>query len=339
MLRYFSDPAVPSSDKWFCLEKKEGHVNAEDLLIDTGVLKNVLKKRENDDNFNETLNTLGYGGRAPYVIATPLMLLEVLGLSGDRFNKFAANSPNELGVRKILGGASAEGMEGKFIDAFHFIEDCIRKDPQTTLQGLSDAFQHERNHYNRSEISKYLLDNLLGKNLTDKSYASFVARYAFDVFQGLPLEKYDLDRRAMTRLDSYFLSTIFFSLKDEGTNFACSRYVDNIWQRASGKVSQKPASPYEAGQQMLDTEQTHFAVAGRRHEKGASSVSIITTENLSGWRDRISRYLELIRFVNERAAPKHGSLQLSPGYVYSINPVGKLTGTSIDVGREFNCQL
>jgi hypothetical protein len=310
-------------------------MKTDDLLFDTGILKNVLRTTENDNFLNETLDALGFSGRAPYVTTSPLLLLEVLGISGGESYDFFPGSPNEQGVKQILKGSPASEIEERFTIAFHFIEDCIRKNPKTTFPALQAGFLAERNFPRRSPISRYLLDMLLGENLTEARYASFVSRFAFDIFQGLPFENYELDRAAMTRFDSIFLSTIFLSMREEdGGNFACARYVDKILLRAQGKNVPEPASPYEVGKQMLDTELTHYALVGSRRENKAYTVSILTTENLSGWRERLARYHALIKFLIERESPRHGPVHLFPGYVYSVDRQGKLTGKSIDVRKE-----
>jgi hypothetical protein len=317
------------------------------FLTDNGVTRNVFNKShpEREHRFNRDIGKRNFlVGRemiktkavALALHATPLMLIEVLGIAMDRLNPL----PNlDRTVAGLIAKAAANGGARLVEELMDIVRADLRKNPELKHEELCRRFAELKDH--RSPSGAMRLDAMFGHSIGDANFHEYVIEIcAADRVQAIDLQRYVEDDAVRESIDAAFLSSFRNSLLSKDSEYSHARIVDQLYRRAVRKkgLSWEPPRPYHSVRDAVDAEIVHFAIHGVWRDGAKREVAVFSNECLESWIPRCDRYLGASSLINdwekERGYPP---LELAPGLIFQVDTdTGEIRDECIDVAGRFD---
>jgi len=309
------------------------------IFFDTGVIKNCFKntKPENEVNFWNSVNNRSYTRSSnPYFVSTALMSTELLGFRLKDIDPYLADSKLQSTVISTFKNMSVDTFRSDISTILKTYIDWLQGRSELALDNLRTRNQKEIAY--RSPWAKGLMDSLVGGRLRSEPLREGLLQdIAYDRIQSVPYHEF-ANEEVTRKLDLEFLVASLISLSNERSNATC-RFTDSIIARALKKKHPEMSLPqaYEPEREALDTEIVYYSIVGQKNatKDRYESVAVFSTEQITSWKQRIQRYIGVIRYLDECKRKTSGPLIVRPGLIVQVSDKAEIVDI-IDVKSEFD---
>ena len=275
------------------------------FLVDNGVLRNVFiaTRPERAERLWQDIlhrnhlisNAIRATGVA--VHATPLMLIELLGISLEEIDPFSSSRD---AIQYIF--ANTADREGdKAIDMLmDLARSKLLRQPLLDKDRLVQKFREVRSY--RSELGMTFLNAMFDHSITDQKFHEYVIEVcAADRVQAINLADFSFPAKVRDTIDAAFMASFRNTLLSGRFEASYGRIVDQFYIRAVRRQQPNwmPPSSYQSMNDAVDSEIVHCAVHGVKRDGRRKSVVILSNERIRNWRPRCSRYLGAISLLND----------------------------------------
>jgi len=300
------------------------------FLFDTGVTRNVFSAARPDlgerlwaeiqaRNFLVTHEMRRSGQVSITTHATPLMLLEFLGISIQKIDPI----PDlEVEITHILATANRENAGKAMERILDLISLNLEKCELLSQESLESKFSYQIGIL--SPRGKKHVQAMFSHSIYDESFRSYVKTViALDRLQAIDFRKYDLCADTRQGLDLIFFEGLLACDSSSEHEISFARYIDQVYRHLSETKGPRIqiAKPYQTIGDAVDSEIIHLALLGRRNSVSRMPVAVFSTEKIDSWKPRILRYLAALKFLSDGLVGQgKDPIELTPGLIFRVDP-------------------
>ena len=308
--------------------------SSELILLDTGIVKNVLKKSQ--FGFWDSFVTQHlFAGHKIKLFGSGLMGFEYLGFRIVDVDPYRSCTSTKKLIDDLLINGSEYDLPLKSV--FEIIKTWIGK--KCTLERMKKQYSQQCSHLTGETLGVYEI--LVGKHIEDQnSWSDMIQDLSMDRLQSIPFSEAVADKATLQMIDVKFLLAVCDSFLKRDAMVSHARFCDGFFRRAGRKIGKEFQANFTEQGEALDTEIADRVIRGQFIDnENPRRVFVFTTERLTKWKDRVGHHLEVLKYIypaiEDRIAQDH---LLAPGIIYKVNChtgaiEGKFDVRSLDFGK------